>query len=530
MTVLIIDDQISVLKGITKGVHFDLLGISEVRTASCAAEAREIIEIETIDIVLSDIEMPGENGLELNEWIAARYPSIIRILLTSHADFTYAQTSIKLGCFDYIVQPAPYDEIEKSLSKAIDKLTKERQKERYYNSGLIYSAHKHEMNDRIVFNLYSENAENVAQSLDALNQMGYPLNQNSFIRIMILDIYSYAGSSNSVLFDIAIRENILESLHTSRMDGPVCALITFNRHKQFVVLLFCNDDTLGSLSNLSFSSFYQNLTEKIDPAIACYVGQCSTFPFIREEVFYIHNHILNNVSKKSGLFFVEKEKASEEHLSIDENISRWKYLLDARQFSSLETSILTYIDFISAVNKANLKTLCDLHQRLTQIFFSYAYQHNLDIMKLFTEHYRYNDYMDGFKDIPSIRTSVKFIISAIADRSSSLENLNDVQRAKDYILNNIAQNLSVKDVADYVHLSPEYFTRLFKKETGQNIKNYILQVKVDVARDLLGNPNIPVSMIALELGYNNFSHFTQIFKKFENVTPTEYRKNLLERV
>ena len=295
MTVLIIDDQISVLKGITKGVHFDLLGISEVRTASCAAEAREIIEIETIDIVLSDIEMPGENGLELNEWIAARYPSIIRILLTSHADFTYAQTSIKLGCFDYIVQPAPYDEIEKSLSKAIDKLTKERQKERYYNSGLIYSAHKHEMNDRIVFNLYSENAENVAQSLDALNQMGYPLNQNSFIRIMILDIYSYAGSSNSVLFDIAIRENILESLHTSRMDGPVCTLNTFNRHKQFVVLLFCNDDTLGSLSNLSFSSFYQNLTEKIDPAIACYVGQCSTFPFIREEVFYIHNHILNNV-------------------------------------------------------------------------------------------------------------------------------------------------------------------------------------------------------------------------------------------
>ena len=137
-----------------------------MRTASCAAEAREIIEKETIDIVLSDIEMPGENGLELNEWIAARYPSIIRILLTSHADFTYAQTSIKLGCFDYIVQPAPYDEIEKSLSKAIDKLTKERQKERYYNSGLIYSAHKHEMNDRIVFNLYSENAENVAQSLD----------------------------------------------------------------------------------------------------------------------------------------------------------------------------------------------------------------------------------------------------------------------------------------------------------------------------------------------------------------------------
>ena len=148
-------------------------------------------------------------------------------------------------------------------------------------------------------------------------------------------------------------------------------------------------------------------------------------------------------------------------------------------------------------------------------------------MKLFTEDYRYNDYMDGFKDIPSIRTSVEFIIPAIAAFSSKRENQDDVQRARDYILSNITQNISVKDVADYVHLSPEYFTKLFKKETGQNIKNYILQVKVDVAKDLLGNPAIPVSMVALELGYNNFSHFTQMFKKFENVTPSEYRKNLL---
>ena len=84
---------------------------------------------------------------------------------------------------------------------------------------------------------------------------------------------------------------------------------------------------------------------------------------------------------------------------------------------------------------------------------------------------------------------------------------------KKYITNNVSLNLSVKDVADYVHLSPEYFTKLFKKEVGQNIKSYILQVKVEIAKDLLGNPNIPISMVALDLGYSNFSHFTQVFKK-----------------
>ena len=54
--------------------------------------------------------------------------------------------------------------------------------------------------------------------------------------------------------------------------------------------------------------------------------------------------------------------------------------------------------------------------------------------------------------------------------------------AKKYITNNVSLNLSVKDVADYVHLSPEYFTKLFKKEVGQNIKSYILQVKVEIAK------------------------------------------------
>ena len=68
-----------------------------------------------IDILMTDIEMPGENGLQLLHWVSENYPDIVCILLTSHADFSYAQESIKLGCFDYVVQPAPYQEIEDAL-------------------------------------------------------------------------------------------------------------------------------------------------------------------------------------------------------------------------------------------------------------------------------------------------------------------------------------------------------------------------------------------------------------------------------
>ena len=91
------------------------------------------------------------------------------------------------------------------------------------------------------------------------------------------------------------------------------------------------------------------------------------------------------------------------------------------------------------------------------------------------------------------------------------------------------QPILVTDVADQVNLSSEYFSRQFKKETGLSIKDYIIQAKVDAAKDLLARSDIPVSLIALEMGYDNFSHFTQIFKKICGVTPSDYRKDCRER-
>jgi YesN/AraC family two-component response regulator len=148
-------------------------------------------------------------------------------------------------------------------------------------------------------------------------------------------------------------------------------------------------------------------------------------------------------------------------------------------------------------------------------------------MSLFTDKYNYNDYMNSFKDIESLKEGISFVLNAISSASDDEGSKNNVQRAIDYIVANISKDISVKDVADYVHFTPEYFSKLFKKETGENVKNYILKIKVDAAKDLLVNPNIPINIVAAELGYSNFSHFTQMFKKHENVTPTEYRRRVL---
>lgn len=97
MNVLAVDDQINVLNGLMVGVQWKKLGIDQVYKAGNAAEAKRILRACTVDILMSDIEMPGESGLQLLEWVRNEQMDIACIFLTAHADFTYAKTANEVG-------------------------------------------------------------------------------------------------------------------------------------------------------------------------------------------------------------------------------------------------------------------------------------------------------------------------------------------------------------------------------------------------------------------------------------------------
>lgn len=519
MNLLIVDDQISVLDGIVSGVDFDSLKIDHVYTATNVSDAKEIIKSSDIQILLSDIEMPGENGLSLNKWIAENYPVIVRILLTSHASFDYVKEGMKLGCFDYIVQPAPYHEIEDVIMRAVSKITAQKQLADYYNLEVL---------SNIVLNLFSANPSNKQDSLVTLNQMGYMIKNDSEIQAVIVDIYPYSDSTDPTFSDSSLFIALLESTLKSFTKPEVYPLICLNRYKQFVLLLFCNGNSLAALTPDMFHAFYEEISGKICSETACYVTPRNQVANIRDIILPGHQYALNNVIKKPGLYFSDKDMPAPESTSLPENVVRWTRLLENSQFSYLEENIYSFLDYNTFLNRFNLETLSEFHQELTKLFFIYSYNNKIDIMNLFSEDYSYNEYMSCFKDVQSLKRGISFIINAISNASSEDESKDTVQRAIDYILANLSKDISVKDVAEYVCFSPEYFSKLFKKEMGENVKNYILRIKVEAAKDLLKNPNIPVSMVASELGYSNFSHFTQMFKKHENVTPTEYRKTFLK--
>jgi AraC-like DNA-binding protein len=101
-----------------------------------------------------------------------------------------------------------------------------------------------------------------------------------------------------------------------------------------------------------------------------------------------------------------------------------------------------------------------------------------------------------------------------------------ITRAKEYIQQNQAEELSLGQVAKAVNTSTFYFCKLFKKATGLNFTDYVSRVRIEKAKNLLLNPNLRVSEIAYEVGFQSLTHFNRVFKKIIGQSPTEYRMQL----
>ena len=148
MKLLIVDDQLATLNGLEHGIDWETVGFDIVETAQNAMEARASFDSAVPDLLLCDIEMPVESGIDLCTWIRKQGFGTKIIFLTCHADFTYAQEAIHLGVSDYIVQPAPYHKIREKVEKVLAEIASETSDNQMMTLGRTFSGKQTEINAR----------------------------------------------------------------------------------------------------------------------------------------------------------------------------------------------------------------------------------------------------------------------------------------------------------------------------------------------------------------------------------------------
>ena len=229
-----------------------------------------------------------------------------------------------------------------------------------------------------------------------------------------------------------------------------------------------------------------------------------------------------NVTLRSGVFRL-KEAPRQPHIFRVPQIRTWSTLLKDGYPEAVKQEAMTLLDEMSARGEMNADSLRSFYQDFMQMIYFTVGGSEEKIHELFYQPEALELYRNGMKSVDEMKALIRYVTSSWTEHKSVDESKELLDKLKQYIDEHLESELRRDELAEYVHLNPDYLTRLMKKQTGYSLKEYVTRRKMETARTLLRTTTLPVGFIAAKLGYNNFSHFSYTYKKIMDVTPQEER-------
>lgn len=513
MNVLLVDDQVRILEAMYRLVDWRSLGVDQVFKADSARAAREILQNHPVDIMLTDIEMPEENGISLRKWQRREYPSTACIFLTSHADFSYAKDAIRDGVFDYILQPAGIPEIENALKRCIQDL---KEKEALEKKGKQYNSKIGDTLKNHVFTLFFRKGKLFSMD-DWRRDSGTPEEEWHYLPCLAECWRTDRGNM----------ERILEEELTEHFGEGYRFVITSLNEGENVFLMYTRENML---SRLEISEGMQSVLERINKRTGgemnIYVGKYAQNELL-EKAVELMNFVEGRVLRWNQVYLADAVKTPEIKRPDSTVWARW---LIRRDGMLIRNQITNLIRFAEQELTLSVDYMQQLFQTLMEACSIACYDQGRNISELFSDE-EFARMMKSYKAAAELLDDVDFCLRQYDrvicgkvdtdDLYSAQERIREIPR---YISENMDRMISRKEAAKYVFLSEDYFSRTFRKEYGMGYKEYVLKEKMEYAKCLLRDTDMPVTLVASRVGYENYTNFTQMFRKLEDTTPKDYRK------
>lgn len=523
MKLLIVDDQEEIIRGILSGVDWNALPqVEQVYQALNAEEAKDIFLRERIDLLVTDIEMPGESGLQLVSWVNQNYSTVKCILLTAHAKFTYAQDAVRLQCVDYILQPVQYTVLQTAIEKAIMLIEKEREEQAGLNIGHYWNAHRLELEQKTWSDFLSSPPLSLQEFLSQMDSQDISLPQGETYAALIayslptqvqLEELNAQAASKTV---IAKLQPYLDSFSTYSCSfqhtETRCSFVFITSDQEKEIL-----ERMQAFSNLCATSW--------DLPLSLYVCCTEYLENLPAKYREIQDQFSHTLVPKPGLYRWEQEQ--EEQIGVLPTSRGWCDCFVNKTTQFIWDSIQTCIQRNMDRGTMNRRTLSALQQS-----FLFSFQQSLEKRGIaFSQVMTDQELIDGFTlSLHSVPDFDKFV-NLILEKNKSLSSISaeetedSIDLARTYIAEHLAvSDLSRHEIAKAAHISESYLSHLFSKETGLSIKDYINNERLKLAKSLLADTSLPISLVAMRSGYNSPSYFGAFFKKATGTTPAEYRK------
>lgn len=513
LKILLVDDESLIRQGLKKiitnaGKDYIVCG-----EAGNGKEAIEFIKNTDVDVVITDVRMPVMDGLELAKQIDEKYKRISTVMVSAYGDYDYVRTSLKTGAVDYLLKPIENSEMLETLANITRKKNgaganadKISCPDSYYEFGSADSLIKNFLkNEPDLFD-----GENI---------------KNTFFVSAVSLCTSGSTDEENTLFDKMSGEEIASlarKFHFTAYYSP----------KTRTLLLISNQNPQNTANIKSFlSEFAKNMSNKTNT----YVQAGASF---------------NSDDEKTAGNLISQSETALEHLKFYEPFAKIILYQNMPPYNPLSREKLSHIEkrllnSAEILNAEKTKTFAfelfdyfengyispsDIKNTVSDFIYKLAFS-SADFKNFFVKNFKSIDICarEIIKTEPLPALKIKFkntVLNAIRSIVTIKQTGNKkvVEKAKKYINENFRENVTLKDVADFVSMNSSYFSELFKSETGTNFIDFLTEIRINTAKDLLENSEIKVKEIGYLIGYENNAYFNRVFKKRVGVTPSEYRR------
>ena len=539
--VLIADDEKKVCQLIWALVKWEDFDMEVVGFAHDGLEALELMSEKKPDLVITDIRMPGKDGLELIYLGKKENPELEFIIVSGYKHFEYAQTAIKLGVNDYLLKPIKKSELNATLSKIqqkfkfktnqldVDERLKLNMKdsiEKIRNGFFADYLLKEEVfgyenftidyfNSKYHFNFEKGIFQTLVINVDSFDEVFYKVGMHVFgekvqeivsryFENSCFDFKTYIDCRKCIVilnYDENEKENIRKKIREILSELVVQSNIFDNVEATI---------TIGEAFNKVFQlrESYNDAQLKSNQRIV--EGRGKIIDICNSEQW---SKTLNQGNKILNIVLSDFTKNITKAVEVlDEDMIFESAMVLQRSMMVLEIDGISLIEGAKGAINILVMQLRN-HQFNTDLTKDIQEKFEKDIQKYFSSEQLFEN----------MNFVVKDIFNEVMTEKKKVE-VKPIRMAKKYIQTNYMRHISLEEVSSVVGFSPAYFSSMFKKESGQNFMEYISEVRMDRAKDFLKTTNWSVASICESVGYSDVKHFTQNFRKYTGLNPNEFRR------
>ncbi len=519
ITLLIADDE-PIISDRMLGIFSEYPQLEVFNTYN-GFRAAEIIKYKKVDIALFDICMPQMDGIRLMKILRESWPDSKVIFLTGHKSFDYAYESIQHNNVKYILK----SEGEPAIKQAVNQFIRQIESEESQQALLKQAEQQLE---QIAPMLWQNALSRVlcGDSLSILDNI-YPPNEHLATRqpfyLSICRILSGSSPADSYLMAhklLGLLKSIIPYDHISFI-GP--------ERNQLCILIFDKDKTLTIMHQMKyyFEQIQDVFFNRYESRISFIMSES---PIKLEEIKDCYLELCRTANFHYGMeLLFAKERDSSKNTDISElinlmnNIKQALYSGARNEFEALCADLGKMLSGASG----RQEIFAVWHQSraiFLEVFFRYEIDPSIlydsDMESLLKE-------AGSFDSEKLLESIIDFgnILFDKQEQSLASNSQNVVAQTNRYIDANLDSDLSLSTLANKVYLNRSYFSRLYKQISGINLSDYINAKRMEKAKQLLRSTTDKISDIASQIGFDSPSYFTVYFKKFQGISPADYRNN-----